>query len=187
MEKELLEAILSTMESMQARIEAIEKTMEASGVSLDNASGLSLDGNEDSEFAEFSTRHGEKLAPYTELFAAIHGGKDLGRHAYDSAMERSEIEGYSEDGVVDSILSDLADIVGLIETVKGKITPGAEPALEAAEQAVEEAAVEAGAAQEAAVEKESDPGEEEDPSLTLDDDELQAIWDRSSGPGYVSR
>jgi hypothetical protein len=173
MEKELLEAILATMESMQARIEAMEKTMEAAGLSLDSISGSSLDGNEDSEFAGFSTRHGEKLSPYTEFFSAIRGGEDLGRYAYDSAMASSGSEGYSEDGVVDSIL---ADIVGLIEAVKGKI-PEVAPALEAAEQAVAEAAVE----------KESAPGEEEDPSLTLDDDELQAIWDRSHGPGYVSR
>jgi hypothetical protein len=204
-EKEVLEAILAALEAQKAEINELRALVKAHDGGIGELIEA-LYGQHDQEmFGAFQERHGSKFDPVLEIMKAIKGEEyDLTRHVYDTSIQDSENEGYSEDELVDEALKNIVENLNMLKAV---VPEAAQPAVEEAEQAVQEAAIVAESAEAGIPEVEApaaEPPAAESPKEEVietvaeqtdadgdspeDEDEmLQEAWEKSSGRGYVSR
>jgi len=147
MEKELLEKILAVLEAQDAKIEALEKSLEAMGDPIDTLIDTLYHDKDSEMFNAFSERHRSKFEPYLGVMDKLEG-RDSFRALYDRANELDQEEGYNEDSYISDVL---ASVIETIDGLKAVAPPEAQEALDEAQEAVAEAAIEAQEPEEAEI------------------------------------
>ena len=121
--EELLEQILGVMQAQDAKIKALEATINAS--------------QEQSAFDAFMERQGGRLSPVSEAMSFIGLGDDPMHEVFDTSQEMSEEDGFEENGFVDSVIE---NVMERLESIKGIAPAEAVPAIAEAEASLQEAA-----------------------------------------------